>query len=378
MKKMLVNDIGYLEYGNRISIVYKVKFYISSGIDVTILCPNSGKTYYESQIRGVKFVEVPFSSDPQGKISIAIEYLKRNILALFSLSKLIRNYDYIYSISSELDLLIIPYIIKVISRKKIKWVVVVDNIVPKPSERPGGPINIIPYLAFLISQKMLKKTDTIFVVTNFLKEYYSNILDSRKIIKTGNGIEVDIFSGPIAHETLKSDALYCGRLHEAKGAVDLIKMSADIVKANHKFFLVILGVGLTDINKRLKSLIEELKLDGNIRSLGFKTGKEKGDLIRSSKYFVFLSYDESYPLSIIEALGCNKMVLAYDLPIYHEVFGSFINSGQMKLFKVGDYMSAASYITNNLDNSYFFHNNIEDWGWEKIADKELSVFDRSY
>lgn len=371
--KILIYDTNFVKGVSRMPVLLKVPYWQKKGCKITILCTPEGEDFYKSKLNNIDFISVDYSYKINGPFSLPWEYTKITLRAIPHLFSIREKFDVIYSETAVIDFLFFPWILKFFD-KKIKWFVMVDNLVPPPHKRPGLFIrNSLPYIAFLIGNLLLKRADGIFVVTDFLKNYYTK--KGMRVIKTndGYGIEKEIFKGKISPSTPKFDALYCGRLHMAKGVFDLVEVLKNVVVADRHFTLGILGVGEVKIKNLLEKKIQEYNLSKNISLLGYKTGKEKGDILRSSKLFLFLSYDEGCPHAVIEAFAVNKVVVAYDLPIYHIVFKKYINSGQMILFKQKQYDTISIFITEGKYKKIKFNNNLSDYTWDRITRNELLI-----
>lgn len=371
--KILIYDTNFVKGVSRMPVLVKVPYWQKKGCKITILCTPEGKDFYKSKLNNIDFILVNYSYKINGPFSLPWEYTKITLRAIPHLFSIREKFDAIYSETAVIDFLVFPWILKFFD-KKIKWFVMVDNLVPPPHKRPGLFIrNSIPYIAFLTGNFLLRKADGIFVVTNFLKSYYQS--RGYRVIKTGDGygIDIDIFTGKISSKTPHFDAIYAGRLHEAKGVFDLVEVIKKVVKIKKDFTLGILGDGEDIVKQKLYEKIREYGLEKNIALLGYKIGKEKGDIIRKASLFLFLSYDEGCPHAVIEAFAINKLVVAYNLPIYYEVFAKYIKNGQMILFKEREFDAIASYISNLNVNNLSFHNKLNDYTWDTIVKNELAL-----
>jgi glycosyltransferase involved in cell wall biosynthesis len=54
--------------------------------------------------------------------------------------------------------------------------------------------------------------------------------------------------------------------------------------------------------------------------LGFLPEKDKIATLKSSRVFLFPSYEEGWGIVVAEAMACGLPVIAYDLPAYREIF----------------------------------------------------------
>lgn len=376
MIKILISDPAYAPAASfiRKSLIIKIKGWQKKGAKVTFICSTEAKEFYQKMLPGVHFLTFPFTWKSKTRWTVSLEYLRANILMFPYIYTMRGKFDIIYSHTSTLDVTLFSYLLKLLD-PKAKWFAVMDNIVPKPSERPGNYIlKAIPYTAFLLSNKLLEKTDGMFVVTNLLKDYYKK--KGINVIKTGtgNGLDIDSFTGKISPTTPKFTALFGGRIHPAKGIFDLVEIIKEVSKVNKNFTLGIMGDGETYMKEKLKIEIKRNNLSNNIFLLGHKNTKERWDLYRNSDFFLFPSYAEGCPQVVLEAFAANRLVIGYDLPEYYDAFKKYIRSGQMIIFKKSDIKGVASYIVTIKGKKKHFTNKLADFSWNTIVRNEWKVF----
>src|SRR3989344_5752516 len=375
--KILVYDANFAKHITRDILIMKIKYWQENNCDITILCTKAGKKYYNSVLQNISFISLNYSYTFKSIYLRPIEFAHVTLLALFNIKSIINRFDIIYSQSSIIDFLLLPWVITFFD-SKVKWCVLVENIVPPPHKRPGPFLrNLIPYVAFLIGEQFLRRTSDIFVISQQLYKYYK--IRKYNVIRIGEqyGIDLDIFKGSVSKSSPQFDAVYCGRLHEAKGVFDLIEVVKEVVKIKKNFVLGIMGDGSDDLKRRLSDRIATYRLKENIVFNGYVTGKRKGDILRRVGFFLFLSYDEAGGHAILEALACNKIVIAYNLPVYHEVFYKYIKSGQLILFKQKDFKSIANFILQLKFKNVYFYNKLEDYKWDGIVQNELESMRKS-
>jgi glycosyltransferase involved in cell wall biosynthesis len=204
-----------------------------------------------------------------------------------------------------------------------KWTACIFHVIPLKWGR------IIPVLLQRLSFGLIKKrADKIMVL---------NELTKAELIKMGfneNRIEVMDVTVDVGHiQSIKQDekkfsACFMGRLSPSKGIFDLPKiwegMPGDL--------LVIGGGGFKeDVEKWKKSCQGK-----NIVWVGPQYGDSKYRFMKSSKVFIFPSYEEGLSLTIMEALACDLPVIAWDLPVYKTVFQDRIITvpiGNIEMFR---------------------------------------------
>ncbi len=111
--------------------------------------------------------------------------------------------------------------------------------------------------------------------------------------------------------------LNVARLSSVKGQKDLLKVMPRILGRFPSAKLLIAGGGTSQFTQELTSLLENLGLQRNVILLGHRD--DIPDLLNISHIFVFTSYYEGLPGSVIEAMAAGKPVVAFDIPSIREL-----------------------------------------------------------
>lgn len=155
----------------------------------------------------------------------------------------------------------------------------------------------------------IKLPDTIITVSSHTKNKIKTDLGFKgKIAIIPNGIDIESIK-KIKPNKDKSDIIYAGRLMDFKNINILIK-AMKIIKTNRpSISCVIIGDGPE--KKKLINLTKDLKLQNNIKFLGFlKNHDDVYSYIKSSKVFVLLSSREGFGIAAIEANACGIPVIS--------------------------------------------------------------------
>ncbi len=104
--------------------------------------------------------------------------------------------------------------------------------------------------------------------------------------------------------------LNVSRLIERKGQMDLINAMPAVLERFPDTILLIAGHGLFE--SKLKKRVKELNLERHIKILGRR--EDVPDLLIIADLFVFPSYFEGLPGSIIEAMLAEKIIVCSDIP----------------------------------------------------------------
>jgi glycosyltransferase involved in cell wall biosynthesis len=150
---------------------------------------------------------------------------------------------------------------------------------------------------------LFTKCDLVLVLSNQWKVWLQDILNIT------NKIEVLYNPCPVAkiYDTVKKEKsiLFIGYIEKRKGYTDFIKAFATIANQYPQWSIVLAGTG--EIEKG-KILCKQLKIENQVRFMGWVTGKEKEQLLNKTSIFCLPSYGEGFPMVILEAW-------AYGLPV---------------------------------------------------------------
>lgn len=378
-KKILANCITFdgisLEGGNLLPLLSKLKTWQSLGCKIAVFggSPLKQRIASLNVVKTHDFIALKNAKLVNNRLSFIIEAFKRNLIALFYLYKFQDKYDAVYSISSVLDLLIFSYALK-LRDKKIKMVAVFDNTVSF-SDSPGNPvIRLLACLFFQISLILLRKADRIFAISQSLKNFLvKKGFEENQIIVTGNAVESDLINQAQKDDSYHIDALFIGRICEAKGIYDMLDVLNVVREKYPDFQLALMGKGDSVAENRFKEKIHEMRLEKNIQFLGYKVGLEKFNIIKSSRCFWFLSWSESFGISLLEAVCSGLPAFVYDLEPYKNIY----KNNEVFVFPKSDRLAVASKVIEVFDKKDFENKAgrllLPKYRWDKIAEMELSA-----
>lgn len=160
--------------------------------------------------------------------------------------------------------------------------------------------------------------------TNVSEEAVQVYLEKRickqgKIIPVVNGIDVDKFHFDLSQREekrklleLSSDEtllLAVGRLSEPKDYPNLLDAFSELIKSsNTRTKLAIIGVG--DLDEQIKAKAHDLSLGDSVKFLGLKSDVQ--NWMCAADIFVMSSAWEGLPLVLLEAMACERAVVATD------------------------------------------------------------------
>jgi glycosyltransferase involved in cell wall biosynthesis len=215
----------------------------------------------------------------------------------------------------------------------------------------------------------------VFAISSGLKDLLEcRGLNRERIVVTGNGIEADLAGKAAKIPGCKIDALYVGRINEKKGVFDLLKVLSRVKYKFPDFQLAVMGSGDPATVRKFLEQIRKEGLIPNVQLLGVMSGQQKYDIIKSSKTFWFLSYNESFGIALLEAVCCGVRSIAYCLKPYAEIY----KNNEVICFPVGDWNAVALKVIEVFEKGDFGNKNgellLREYDWDKIAEIEYNTF----
>jgi len=171
----------------------------------------------------------------------------------------------------------------------------------------GGKIQnqVKSRLLWFFLRKVLNKASSINVPGHQSKEFWSDRgINSKKINILHSTIDINYFKPEPKPELY--DFLYIGSLTERKNVHKIILSFHEIVKSYPGIKLAIVGDG--ELKEKLEELTSELGLTKNVIFLGYQIDVKK--YLLESKIFVMASKTEGLPVALMEAMACEKIVIA--------------------------------------------------------------------
>lgn len=137
------------------------------------------------------------------------------------------------------------------------------------------------------------------------KKFIQDGIDKKKIIALHNSVDIQNYNV----DTNDGDyALFFGRLSKEKGVLNLINAFKDCNEGK----LYIAGEGPE--RKNIEQIINENKLEGRVKLLGFLNKEQMTDAISGCKFVVVPSICyENCPYSVLEALAIGKPVIGSNM-----------------------------------------------------------------
>ncbi|MEK7542004.1 MAG: glycosyltransferase family 4 protein [Patescibacteria group bacterium] len=143
-------------------------------------------------------------------------------------------------------------------------------------------------------------------------------LPSKKVFHLGQGINTDLFKSKAADlrpptPNLALRLITAGRISPVKNCEIIIGACAVLRDAGRQFILTIAGDPITPGDRqyleKLKTIVREKDLDGQVRFAGAVPHSEVADLLRQHDVFINASRTGSLDKAVLEAMACGLSVI---------------------------------------------------------------------
>ena len=290
---------------------------LNKGHNISILTtPNGVKLLKNEGLKAeMHIVDIPLIN----KFLFIFDFLWRTFICLFKIRPPdFSDFDLIVSISPLFpDIIITAYLSLMI---KVKPAIYHHGFVsPLMLSKYNLPLRL---LAVSIQRKfltwILKKTSfEIFALPVAKKELLNLGIPKHMIFDMVNGVDTK-FIDQISVRDQLFDGIFLGSLIPRKGIFDLPDIWKDVTKVFPKARIAIVGTGTSKCINKMKFEVMKRNIEENFVFSGFVSKAEKKyTLLKSSKVFVFPSYSEVLPISVMEAMYCGLPCVVYSLEAYN-------------------------------------------------------------
>lgn len=229
-----------------------------------------------------------------------------------------------------------------------------------------------------IEKDIIKKSEIVTTVSDSVKgDLQEYGVTKNEIVVTPNGVNTAEFS-PSSGTTDGNQLLYTGRLAPEKGLPDLFEAVHTVTKSGYDLRLIITGKG--EYEDVLREEAKRLNIENQVDFAGFVSREKLIDLYEMADIYVFPTYYEGLPTSILEAMAAGLPIVSTtahgvtDL-LDHEETGLLSSPGESDQF--------ASNIRRLMDDSQLRqqlgsaarNEAVTTYDWEIVSQKMKSVYE---
>lgn len=257
---------------------------------------------------------------------VALLYILTSFGAILSLMRFRSKAQIVCTVTSDLPDIVAAFMVQRLSHLKVRPVAYIHGPLL------GGPLSR-QYHPFLASFLGRVQQELILSLIHFLgfrimaTPFAKDQLMERKQFKTAdiqtifNGVDLD-FIQQITPSRKMYDACFLGGLIGKKGIFDLVDIWEIVCQKIPRAQLAIIGTGFQ--KNQLEKEVKNRNLQKNCAILGYLSEEEKYATLKASRLFVYPSREESWGISVAEALACGLPVVVYNLPAYKHLGDSVI------------------------------------------------------
>ncbi len=197
-----------------------------------------------------------------------------------------------------------------------------------------APVYFAKRLGYMhVFKRAVFNSKKIVVPSNTVKtetlNYYTK-MDPDKIVVSYEGIDDKTFPKKNGVEILKKYEIdkpyfiYVGNAYPHKNITRAIEAIVYLNEQDHKDCLFIIISSRNVFVQRLEKIINELGAKQYVKLLGFVPDADLGPLLKNSCAFLYASISEGFGLQGLEAMSAGTLVLASDIPVFKEVYKSYV------------------------------------------------------
>ena len=264
--------------------------------------------------------EVAFYSSPHwfDRLNLIVNYVLRTVWAVRLMGLRV---DVLYGSSDYFPDVIPAFVYRVLFRKS-RWVQCVLHMYVSWRKRPGNKLrNMMAQVLQEFSLRLIRwRADKVLVINALVRdELVARGFPPERLVLNPPGINYAAQGSlEAADTTAEFDAVFMGRLNPSKGIFDLPEVWRHVTRDFPEARLAIVGGGLGE--SQLRADFDAAGLSRNVEILGFLPDLEAFSIVKKAHVFVFPSHEEGFGIAIADALALSVPVVAWDLPVYREVF----------------------------------------------------------
>jgi glycosyltransferase involved in cell wall biosynthesis len=290
------------------------------------LCPRAGLVASDNVFDATRYLAQTWRYFPA--------YGWRCVTAHFA--RLPQRYDVVYASG---QFIVDIYCARVIAhRLGVPWVAKIQHVLHSQPKRHGFINNLFLNSEKLAAKWMHRHAAQVMCLSGVVAEDYRKLEESLGLKPTvtrtvGCGVDVRALQA-VPAESKQFDAVFLGRMHEQKGVFELPGVWRQVLAAKADAKLAVIGEG--PHRQKMEAMFHELGIAGSVTCTGGIDETAKNKLLAQSRVGLSLSYEEGWGLSVTEFLAMGLPVVAYDLPVFRQIF-----PGQLASVNPGDRADAA-------------------------------------
>lgn len=250
------------------------------------------------------------------------------------------------------------------------WVQKVFHLIPK--ER------VIPHHAQRASLRLIRSADKVITDNQLLSRELDRYgIHPQRVSVNYPGIDVAYFSRLPEPRNKTYAGAFLARLAPSKGIADLVPIWERVIKRLPSAKLAVIGRGEPRLLAELRARVRDAGLANRVEIFGHLPKDRAFEIVKSSEVFLVPSREEGFGIAALEAIAAGLPVVAYDLPVFAEVF----SHGMIRV-PIGDVHLFADEVATLLQNTSLRSALVQDtarfverFAWETVAAREAEAIE---
>ena len=213
-------------------------------------------------------------------------------------------------------------------RLNVPWVVKIQHVLSAQPDRTGFVNRLMIWGEKKSTRWANQEAGKIFCLSPTVAQDYGVLenqlgLPVSKTVTIGSSVDLDQFK-PMKETQKKHDVVILGRIHKLKGVFDLPSIWASVKAARSNATLKVIGEG--PHRAEVMAEFSRRNLTDGVEFTGAISEQEKNRLVSEARVGLSLSSEEGWGLAVNEYLASALPVVAYDLPVFREIFPSVLRT----------------------------------------------------
>lgn len=153
--------------------------------------------------------------------------------------------------------------------------------------------------------RQFEKASMVILLSESWREFVLKIAPRARVAVVPNYVRLPVLTTRPSKRRVR--ILFLGVLGHRKGIYDLLEAMPRVLAANPDVELMVGGNGEIDV---VRSKVSAARLEQNVSVLGWVSGDQKEELLRGADILVLPSYNEGFPMSLLEAMSYGLPVIA--------------------------------------------------------------------
>lgn len=179
-------------------------------------------------------------------------------------------------------------------------------------------VTVNPYFIDVLETYGISR-EKVTYIPNFVsdEDFYPLTMDRQKMIRKEYGIEEDKFT-----------VLCVGQLQKRKGVMEFVDIARKMPEMQFVWAGGFSFGKITDGYEEIRQMMKHLP--ANVKFLGMVDREKMNDIYNMANVMFLPSFEELFPMTILESMNCGIPILVRDLDIYKPILFDYVLKGESR------------------------------------------------